>query len=82
MWIVSPYFPNLGVSQLEGKFDKTKSLHLRKQAKIMLKLVLQNQVLIGNYSENDEFDDDIIILKKTIKDGSIAAGLFIATKTK
>ena len=81
MWIVSPYFPNLGVSQLEGKFDKTKSLHLRKQAKIMLKLVLQNQVLIGNYSENDDFDDDII-LKKTIKDGSIAPGLFIATKTK
>ena len=81
MWIVSPYFPNLGVSQLEGKFDKTKSLHLRKQAKIMLKLVLQNQVLIGNYSENDDYDDDII-LKKTIKDGSIAAGLFIATKTK
>ena len=81
MWIVSPYFPNLGVSQLEGKFDKTKSLYLRKQAKIMLKLVLQNQVLIGNYSENDDFDDDII-LKKTIKDGSIAPGLFIATKTK
>ena len=31
----------------------------------MIKLKLRNQVLIGNYSENDDFDD-AIILKKPI----------------